>query len=107
MARKAQGEDQAESGVEGPDGVEQLRTAILQSGRSLNQLSLTCGVGRDRLSRFVRGERDLTLAAAASICKALGINLTAPRKQADDTSAEKPKGGRPRKRPADGDATEG
>jgi transcriptional regulator with XRE-family HTH domain len=55
--------------------VEQLRDAIRDSGRSLNQLSAVCGIGRDRLSRFPRGERDLTLSAAEKMCNALRLQL--------------------------------
>src|SRR5262245_45427194 len=57
---------------------EQLRQAIRDCGQTLNQLSTACGVGRDRLSRFVRGERDMTVAAADKICRALGLRLTGP-----------------------------
>jgi len=32
-------------------------------------------VGRDRLSRFLRGQRDLTLEAAEKIARALGLCL--------------------------------
>jgi hypothetical protein len=42
---------------------------------SLNRISAVSGIGRDRLSRFMRGERDLTLSAAESICRALGWGL--------------------------------
>jgi transcriptional regulator with XRE-family HTH domain len=59
-----------------PGLVEQLREAIRRSGQSLNQLSAACGVGRDRLSRFMRGERDITLGAAEKICLALHLKLT-------------------------------
>jgi len=68
--------------LEGKGLVEQLRNAIRASGESLNQLGERCGVGRDRLSRFLRGQRDLTLEAAEKIAEALGLQLT---------------GGRPRK----------
>ena len=54
---------------ERPGLVEQLKQAIQQSGQTLNQLSLKCGVGRDRLSRFLRGERDLTLEAAEKVVR--------------------------------------
>jgi transcriptional regulator with XRE-family HTH domain len=62
-----------------PGLVEQLRDAIRGSGQSLNQLSHACGVGRDRLSRFLRGERGLTLDAAEKICRTLRLELS-PRK---------------------------
>jgi hypothetical protein len=55
--------------------IEQIRQAVRDSGRSLNQLSKESGVGVDRLSRFMRGERTLTLPAAADLCVALGLRL--------------------------------
>jgi transcriptional regulator with XRE-family HTH domain len=58
-----------------PQLVAKLRQAIQESGHSLNQLSAECGVDRGRLSRFMRGERDLTFAAAALLCEALGLDL--------------------------------
>jgi transcriptional regulator with XRE-family HTH domain len=54
---------------------EQLREAIRESGQTLGQISRNCGVGPDRLSRFLRGERDLTLTGAEKICDALGLQL--------------------------------
>ena len=55
--------------------IEQLRTAIRQSGLSLRRLGETSGLGADRLSRFLRGERGLTLEAAEKICLCLGLKL--------------------------------
>jgi hypothetical protein len=48
---------------------------VLDISRGVVLLSGVCGVGRDRLSRFLRGERDLTLSAAEQICRALGLRL--------------------------------
>ena len=55
--------------------IKQLREAIRRSGRSLNQLGQECGVGPDRLSRFMQGKRTLTLPAAEKICRVLGYEL--------------------------------
>ena len=55
--------------------VEQIKEAIRASGLSLNQISQACGVDRGRISRFLRGERDLTLAAASRIFQALGLRV--------------------------------
>ncbi|HEX5268898.1 MAG TPA: helix-turn-helix transcriptional regulator [Gemmataceae bacterium] len=55
---------------------EQLKVAIRECGMSLNQLQAVSGVGRDQLSRFLRGERSLTLPAVEALCKALGYQLT-------------------------------
>jgi hypothetical protein len=45
------------------------------SGLSLNQLGKDAGVGADRLSRFLRDDRTLTLPAAEKICRVLGLEL--------------------------------
>jgi transcriptional regulator with XRE-family HTH domain len=60
---------------EAPGLKEQLRTAIKNSGRSLHQLGSTCGIGADRLSRFLNKKRSLSLEAAERICAALGLKL--------------------------------
>lgn len=62
-----------------PELVIALRQAIQRSGQSLNQLSTTCGIDRGRLSRFMRGERDLTLHAGGRLCEALGIHFALPK----------------------------
>jgi transcriptional regulator with XRE-family HTH domain len=56
--------------------VEQLRQAIRDSGKTLMQLSKESGVDTGRLSRFMRGERNINIAAAEKICGALGLQLT-------------------------------
>ena len=55
---------------------EQLKTAIRDCGMPLNQLEKVSGVGRDQLSRFLRGERSLTLPAVEKLCEALGLELS-------------------------------
>ena len=54
---------------------EQLREAIAGSGLSLYQLAEAASVDRGMLSRFVRGERTLTLAVVAKVCKALRLEF--------------------------------
>lgn len=54
---------------------EKLKQAILNSGRSLNSLAKESGVDHGRLSRFIRGERDLTFAAAMKVCQVVGLVL--------------------------------
>src|SRR5262249_4603653 len=54
---------------------QQLRAAIAGSGLSLNQLGKKCQVAASQLSRFVRGQRDLTTTAAGRVCEALGLKL--------------------------------
>ncbi len=55
--------------------IEQLREAIRNSGEALNQLEQRTGIGRDRLSRFIRGERNISLEAADTIFRALGLRI--------------------------------
>jgi plasmid maintenance system antidote protein VapI len=60
-----------------PPGLEdQLRRAIAGCGLSLNRLAKATGVHVAQLSRFKRGERSLTLPAAARLCAYLGLRLT-------------------------------
>jgi transcriptional regulator with XRE-family HTH domain len=70
MVRKASGSE--------PTMVLQLRDAIRDSGKKLTELSEKSGVDAGRLSRFVRGQRDINFDAAARICEALGITFNVP-----------------------------
>jgi len=59
---------------------EQLRQAVVaegkrQGGLSQNRLAQVSGVHAGQISRFVRGERNLGLASAAKLAKALGLEL--------------------------------
>jgi plasmid maintenance system antidote protein VapI len=65
---------------------EQLRQAIRDDGRTLGQLARATGVDTPRLSRFVRGQRRLTLPAVDAVAAALGLRLVKP--------SRRPKGGR-------------
>ncbi|HEX5269793.1 MAG TPA: helix-turn-helix transcriptional regulator [Gemmataceae bacterium] len=86
----------------------QIREAIQGSGKTLVELSASTHVSPSQLSRFLRGERDLTLTSAARVCEVLGLELvsrpsrtTRPAKPAfpsgppRSSSPEQPK--RPRK----------
>jgi transcriptional regulator with XRE-family HTH domain len=55
--------------------VEQIRAAIRASGLSLNRLAQASGVDTGQLSRFMRGERNITVASAERVCTALGLRL--------------------------------
>lgn len=57
------------------DVTEQLREAIRKSRLSLHGISRVSGIGADRLSRFVRGERGLSLEAVERLCRALKLRL--------------------------------
>jgi transcriptional regulator with XRE-family HTH domain len=58
-----------------PGLVDQLKEAIRNSGQTLYQLSKASGVPSPQLSRFVRGERTITLPVAEKICRALNLRL--------------------------------
>jgi antitoxin component HigA of HigAB toxin-antitoxin module len=60
---------------EAPGLIDQLKEAISGSGRSLNQLSIACGVSSAQLSRFMQGKRSLTLPAVEKICRTLRLGL--------------------------------
>jgi transcriptional regulator with XRE-family HTH domain len=53
----------------------QLREAIAASGQSYRQLAAASAVDNGRLSRFMRGERGLTVEAVGRLCQALGLQL--------------------------------
>ena len=53
-----------------------LRRHIERDGRSQYALAEETGVNRGVLSRFVRGERDIGMATADRLCRALGLKLT-------------------------------
>lgn len=55
---------------------EQLRRAVADSGESQLALATRAGISSQQLSRFVRGERDLTLETAGKLCAALGLGLS-------------------------------
>lgn len=55
---------------------EQLRDAMRDCGSSLNQLATACHLDSGQLSRFMRGERDLTTATASRLCNHLGLKLS-------------------------------
>jgi DNA-binding phage protein len=64
-----------------PDVVEQLREAVRGSGRSLTQLGKDSGVPVPSLSRFMKGERTLTLPAVSKLCDTLGLQLAKVRRR--------------------------
>jgi transcriptional regulator with XRE-family HTH domain len=55
--------------------VAQLRDTIRASDLSLQELGRRTGVSQGQLSRFLRGERTLTLPAAAKVCEFFGLTL--------------------------------
>lgn len=60
---------------------DQLRAAIEASGMTMMDLSRASGLDYASVHRFIHGERDLGLAAASKLTKALGIRFTLPRRR--------------------------
>lgn len=52
-----------------------LRKAMVDSGRAVNEIAAAADVPQSGLSRFIRGERTLTLPIASRLCKSLGLGL--------------------------------
>jgi transcriptional regulator with XRE-family HTH domain len=57
-----------------------IRRTISKQGWSLYRLGIKTGVDSGRLSRFMTGNRDLTLQAAGRLADALGLRLVDPSK---------------------------
>ena len=58
-----------------PTMITQLKEAIAASGKTLVELSQTTDVSPSQISRFLRGERDLTFASAARVCEGWACSL--------------------------------
>jgi hypothetical protein len=54
---------------------EQLKKAIRDDGRTLNALAQAAGIDHASLWRFMAGQRDLHLATADALCRALRLGL--------------------------------
>ncbi len=52
-----------------------IRVAVVQSGLSYNRLAVLARVSQGQLSRYMSGDRDLTLAVASRLCRVLGLGL--------------------------------
>jgi len=57
-----------------------IHEAIEKDARNVYQISLASGVNSAALYRFMSGKRDLTLASADKLCKALGLELRQTKK---------------------------
>lgn len=58
-----------------------IRDAIRQDGRSAYALEVDSGVSRPQITRFLKGERTLTLPAVDALCKVLGLELRPVRRK--------------------------
>jgi transcriptional regulator with XRE-family HTH domain len=59
---------------------EKLRKTIISSKQSRYAIAVGSGVDHAVLRRFVRGERDIKLRTAESLCAYLGLELAMKRK---------------------------
>lgn len=57
------------------DFSEKLRRAIIDSGRSRYEISQQTGIAESVLSRFVRGERGLSLQSVDVLVRFLGLEV--------------------------------
>jgi transcriptional regulator with XRE-family HTH domain len=60
---------------ESPTLIDQIRQAIRDSGMGIRELGRAAGVEASRISRFMRGERSIDVAAVSAICQVLGYQL--------------------------------
>jgi ribosome-binding protein aMBF1 (putative translation factor) len=65
----------AEPTIDASDLEAVIRDAILNSGRSVNDIAKHAEVSQSVLSRFVRGERTITLPLASRVCAILQLRL--------------------------------
>lgn len=59
-----------------PTLADALRDAVRDSGLSYQELARRAGADQGTISRFMLGQRDLTLAVASRLCLVLGMGLT-------------------------------
>jgi transcriptional regulator with XRE-family HTH domain len=64
-----------------PTWSEQLRQAIRASGLTGYQLSKQTGISEAQISRFLRGQRNLTIASAEKLGAAVGLSLCCAKKK--------------------------
>ena len=62
----------------------ELRDAIRKSELTQNEIARRAGIDRGMVSRFVNGERGMTLATATKVADILGLELKLVRKRKKD-----------------------
>ncbi len=85
LGKQVRAEEQAEARTQarrsGPGPIsEAVRRAIKESGMSVFALARASGVPQPVLSRFVRGERDITLGTLDKLATALHLEVTQKKK---------------------------
>jgi hypothetical protein len=60
---------------------EQLRAAVLNCSESRYQISKATGIAEGNLSKFVHGERGLSMESIDLICEYLGLRLVGPKRK--------------------------
>lgn len=78
-----------------------LRNAIRDSAKSYHELARLAKADQGTISRFMLGQRDLTLAVASRLCLVLGLGLTRVGSPLTEPLADPPPSNRkkPKKRP--------
>jgi transcriptional regulator with XRE-family HTH domain len=54
---------------------DQIREQVKNSGQTMTEIARRSGVSLSQVSRFMRGERDLTGDSINKLCAALGLRL--------------------------------
>jgi transcriptional regulator with XRE-family HTH domain len=58
-----------------PSVTDQLRERVRETGQTMTEIARRSGVSLSQVSRFMRGERDLTGDSINKLCAALGLKL--------------------------------
>jgi transcriptional regulator with XRE-family HTH domain len=83
---------------EGQDLIALIKEAVRDSGLSLNELARRSRISSAQLSRFMTGERSLTLDSAARLFEPLGLRVVRERPAAPLPEPPPPRPRRPRRK---------
>jgi transcriptional regulator with XRE-family HTH domain len=64
-----------------PTIIDQLRLAVQESGKTQVEIADATGINQGNLSKFLRGERSLSLENVAALCAELGLHLSPVRRK--------------------------
>ena len=62
---------------------DELRRALVRSGRSHNQLAQLAGLETSAVNRFIRGKRGLAVGNFARVARTIGLELKLERRETD------------------------